>query len=375
LSLSNILRLKFSGIRIAQYLIDINNSKEVYDYRSREILQILKPTDTVNFMHINDVKYSVSTANNKSNAIFFEAIYYTLRPFMSKKKCTHRSTHNYFADIVLKENQSYYSDSYHLYTIVKWILNFLNIEKLIMLDDSRYTNELNLASKTLNISTVGYMHGRFNEYHLGLFEFPFDKYLVWSSYFKNKILSLSDMYREDNIEVVGHFRLKEKQHSGTRGRNILWIGESNINYEEVMPYINMLTDSKYNIFFRGKPGSNNTIYSFLTKHSIRIDGSNSYFESLIENNIGLVIGTHSTALLESWILEVPSLVLKCSYDYGSHLWEDGLIELCTDKEYLSDLVEKYFNISNEEINIVKEKIWGAEYCFNQKKVEDIIVKG
>lgn len=48
-------------------------------------------------------------------------------------------------------------------------------------------DELLLVSKRNKIKTIGYMHGRFNEFHVGLKYYNFDEYLVWSNYFKKNI--------------------------------------------------------------------------------------------------------------------------------------------------------------------------------------------
>jgi hypothetical protein len=49
-SFINILRLRCSRIKIAHYLIDIKNSDDFYDFRSKEILDIVNPNKSVNFI-------------------------------------------------------------------------------------------------------------------------------------------------------------------------------------------------------------------------------------------------------------------------------------------------------------------------------------
>lgn len=372
-SLLNILRLKFKNIKTAHYLIDIKNSDGLYDFRSKVILDIINPKDSVNFMHINNLKYTMTTLHKKTNVIYFEAIYYILKPFLKHKSFHYRVPDDIFANKILDMHQYYYNDSYHIYKIVKLALQFLRIDKFISLDDSRYSNELNVASKELSIKTIGYMHGRFNEYHLGLFEFPFDKYLVWSEYFKNKLLTISDKYKDKNIEVVGHFRVREKLPFVKRSRTILWLGESNINYDEVIPFIKSIVSRGYDVVFRGKPGMNDDLNLFLKKNNIRIDRANSYFDCLQLNNIGLVVGTHSTALMESWLVGVPSLILGSSYDYGRHLWEDSLIEICTDKNILDNIIEKQMALTEDKLIRLGKNIWNGNIYFDAEKVEQILM--
>lgn len=371
-SVFNILRIKFKKIRIAHYLIDIKNSDDYYDFRSKEILEIIGPKKSANFMHINNFKYSLKTLPKKANVIYFESIYEVMKPFLNKQRFEYVKGDNQFTDNLLETHQNYYSDTYYIFKIVKFILKFLDIDKLISIDDSRYSNELNLAANALDIKTIGYMHGRFNEYHLGLFEFPFDRYLVWSDYFKRMLLSKSSKYKNENIEVVGNFRIQEKKKFMHREKSILWLGESNVDFDEIIPYIEALSKKNYEIIFRGKPGANSTINDFLVNNKIVVDNTDNLFGCLMNHNIGVVIGTHSTALIETWILGVPSFALKCSYDYGSHLWEDGLIELCEDIQSIDKMICMYFSISGEEINQKQMKICGEKYWYDEQKVKKIL---
>ena len=373
-TLINIFLLKLKKIDKAHYLIDINNSKDFYDFRSKEILEIAPPQSSANFMHLSNPKYSLTSLHRKSNVLYFETIYYVFKPFLSTKKFEYRKSDNNFANEILEVYQEYYNDSYYIYKVVFWILNFLKIKTILSLDDSRYSNEINLASRDLNIKTIGYMHGRFNEYHLGIFEFPFHKYLVWSNYFKNKLLKISNKYNQNDIEVVGYFRIKEKLKHVQDGKNILWLGESNIDYNEIIPFINNLITNGNKIYFRGKPGSNVNFTEYIEQNNIIIDDSISLFECLSANKIGLVLGTHSTALMESWIAGVPSLALKCSYDYGSHLWEDGLIDLCEDAITIKSHIDKCFGFSKYHLNSVRDEVWGEDFNFNKNKAISILTE-
>lgn len=355
-------------------MIDIKNSHDFYDFRSKEILEILPPDTTINFVHINNMTYSLRTLGHKSNLIYFEAIYYALKPFLRNRSFHVKQTDNAFANQILEIHQHYFNESYHIYHISKWIMKFLNIQCLLSLDDSRYSNELNIAAKDLQITTIGYQHGRFNEYHIGLFEFPFDVYCVWSEYFKNKLLKLSSKYTPNQIAVIGHFRIKEPLSLIQREKIILWLGESNINYEEVTPFIEKAVKDGYNIIFRGKPGNNYSLANFLTAYNISIDTYGNYFESLKMHRIGVVIGTHSTALMESWTAGVPSFALQTSYDYGKHLWEDGLIHVCEHIDDVTHTIDNHLNMDNDGIIDIRHKIWGDKLCFDKEEIHTILLE-
>ena len=55
-TLFNIFLLKLKKIDSAHYLIDIKNSKDFYDFRSKEVLEISPPQTSANFMHLNNEK-------------------------------------------------------------------------------------------------------------------------------------------------------------------------------------------------------------------------------------------------------------------------------------------------------------------------------
>jgi hypothetical protein len=196
--------------------------------------------------------------------------------------------------------------------------------------------------------------------------------MVWSDYFRN-ILLTNENYKDKNIIVIGNPKLDKQMQFLKKGQNILWLGESNVNYEEIFHYIIKIKQLGYNLIFRGKPGANAPIDSFLEKNDIKRDTSKNYFESLEKNQIGLVVATYSTALMESWLLGVPSLALKCNYDYASHLWEDGLVELCENEQSLENMIKKYLIMSEEEIKSRCYKIWGENYIYNAGKVKEVLL--
>ena len=219
--------------------------------------------------------------------------------------------------------------------------------------------------KESQVRTVAYMHGRFNEFHVGVSHSHFDYYLVWSEYFKEKLLSLNKYYRRNQIINTGHFRFSlstsKKSLQPLKKGNIALIGESNLDYEEIIPFwLHIIRMGKYNVFFRGKPGANPSVEKFIGEQGIEILNSQAYFDFLLSNRISTVIGTHSTALMESWLVGVPSLALKSSYDYGAHLWEDGLVALCSDFSELESELDRLHSLSPDQLNQQARKLWNPQ---------------
>jgi len=373
ISLLNILIAKQRKITRAHYLIDIDNSSNYYDFRSKEFLKIIPPKKTLNFMHINSTRFTLFTFFKKVNVVYFESIYYTVKPFLKLKKFNSKKKHHGFSKELLDIYGALYSDSYYIHKISKFILNFLHIKQFIFIDDSRYSNELKIASKENGIETIGYMHGRFNKYHLGIFEFPFDKYLVWSPYFIDLLLKNKSKYQTENLFITGNPRiLKKKQMVSRNRKNLLLLGESNINIFDLNNYLEFILSKGYKVFFRGKPGD---IDKSLYENLIETNQNEDFFDCLHTNNISLVLGTHSTALMESWIVGVPSLALRCSYDYGRHLWEDGLIKECSDLKSLEKNLEITANLPKRKVKEILNLIWGGKEVFDHRKVKEILFDG
>ena len=93
--------------------------------------------------------------------------------------------------------------------LLEFILRIYKIKKFTTLDDYRYLNIFIPICKKLQIKTIGYMHGRFSKNMKSqnfLFSLTFDKYFVWSNYFKIKILRLNSRYKKENIEIFNKFK-------------------------------------------------------------------------------------------------------------------------------------------------------------------------
>lgn len=238
-----------------------------------------------------------------------------------------------------------------------------------MLDDSRHTGELRLICKTLGISSIGYMHGRFNEFHMGLFYYPFDKYFVWSEYFKELFLKLSPDARVDNVFVTGHFRIKDKLSPSTNYKKnplkVLILGESNVPFEEVRPYIDELIKAQEIVIkFRGKPGLLDAkAQKYFDSLDLAIDDSKSLIESLVKNQFDVVVGTHSTALMECFLQATPGLILSTTYDYAADLVREKKIFGCDTPGQLIEAVKLLSAIPKSEIEAMATNLWGKDYTF------------
>ena len=94
---------------------------------------------------------------------------------------------------------------------------------------------------------------------------------------------------------------------------------------------------------------------------------------MLENEIDLVIGNGSTSLLESWLINIPSICIISTNKYAAHLHEDGLLELANNKDKLNSLVEKYLNMDLKNIEEKKKIIWGNNLEYDKEILSEIIL--
>ena len=86
-----------------------------------------------------------------------------------------------------KEKKNFYQ--------IKKIFHFLRIKKFISIDDQRVIQVFLKVCNELNIKSFGYMHYKFSRFIVGIRYLCFDNFLVWSDYFKKKLIEVNKNYK------------------------------------------------------------------------------------------------------------------------------------------------------------------------------------
>ena len=248
--------------------------------------------------------------------------------------------------------------------------------KIYLIDDPRYCNEILEASKNLNILRYVYQHGRINQYHVGIGEYCFDNFILWNDYSLKQLIQLNKNYLKKKLFVIGYplikekYKINEKSHNYKK-KNLLIVAETSVDYKCLYKYFDKIIKlGKFDIFLREKKGQRVSVslYNYKNYKKFKIDDESDLLFSLKKNKIDLVIGTLSTILLESWIIGVPSIVIKTNFDYGSHLYEDGLVDLVEEPEDLNRVIEKNLSLTKQEIINRRNLIWDENFVFNRSKL-------
>ena len=137
------------------------------------------------------------------------------------------------------------------------------------------------------------MHARFNQFYPGIYLIPFRKYIVWSNYFKQKLYCYNPKYRNSEIiykkpryQSLPQVKTGDKIENAV---NILWLGESLMLLDEIIPYILQIDRKKFNIFYRPKASPSKQLRKFFDLHRITVVSDPSFYESLINNSYEFVL--------------------------------------------------------------------------------------
>jgi hypothetical protein len=371
-SLVALLRARANKLTTVHYLIDIKNSDNVYDRRSEYVLKALPPEQTINFFHVHRPRNVFSSLGQRANAVYFESLWKVAGFFLSKNNLKQRAAPNG----LVEEYKSAWRDqcvreveSERQVQFWQRVFRWLRVERLVCLDDSRHTGELRLACQREGIETVAYMHARFNEYHVGLAQPRFDRYLAWSDFFCEALYKLNPEYKKSRVTVCGYPKvipLNKAKRDTQPPLRVMWLGESNIDSTELDPYVEALAGMEHvAVTYRGKPGYEGGIpYQLPADAYWDIDETSDFFESLRINGIEVVVGTHSTALMECWLVGVPALMIRCSYDYAWGLVESGIIEGCVDAREFPGQILELADMGEEKLKERRKKLWGDQPEWN-----------
>jgi hypothetical protein len=171
LSYITICKSKIFSIKKVNYFI-ATNSKSI-DIRSKNILNMLDDNQYINIVRTKNFKDSIKIYFNFKNIIFFNSLFIF---YKSKKK--NNSEYSVLENI--------HSKNFYKYLILKKLFSDLKIYKLLMIDDYREMQIFIKVCNELKIKSVGYQHSRFNKFLFSIKYDCFDKYIVWTNFFKKK---------------------------------------------------------------------------------------------------------------------------------------------------------------------------------------------
>ena len=343
------LKIRNNKLSTIHYWIPLSNSKDVIDHRSKYFLSTKLIKNQINLVRTNSLFSSLYLLFSVPNIIFLNG-FQKINSFHEIKMLNNLKNKCLFYE----KNERAISKNLQKFLVKK------NIKKLICIDDYRIIQTLLDASIQLKIRTVAYQHGRFHEFQLGLKGKTFDEYVVWSKFFKKKIIKINRNYNKKKIKIL-NFRFK-KLKSKENTDNLLYLCEQKIPINQIIKDIKLICKHIPNkkVFIRLRSTLNypENFINFLNSKKIVILKENSFYDVVNKNNIKYLIAYYSTALLEASLYNVfPIMLTNNNFYLKDYLKEKTVFELQQLGRF--KILKNQLNTKKgkNKLEKIKRKIW------------------
>ncbi len=348
LSIISIYICKIKKISVANYFIVHKNKKGLYDFRSDYVLKEYDFRKSLNIIRCPSFIDSIKSYLIYPNVIFFLSIDYFNTPFFSRNKNL-RTTYEILHK---KEKKNFYQ--------IKKIFHFLRIKKFISIDDQRVIQVFLKVCNELDIKSFGYMHYKFSRFIVGIRYLCFDNFLVWSDYFKKKLIEVNKNYKYKKIFISGLRKKNYKKNTNANKINILYLIDLDLKFKSTSDLLKKLNKKKnINLYVKLRPQVVETIWEQLCiRENIRFFK----FENLDKVNqlvrIDYFIGNISTAILEAPLYRAMPLKIISENDFADDLIKDKVVKKVRN---FNDIVKITRNRpSKKQVEGLLYKVWGKK---------------
>lgn len=348
LSFNTILFCKIKRIKHANYFIVHKGQKGKFDFRSNYILENYEFKKSLNIIRCSSFLDSLKAYFIYPNVIFYLSFDYFNNYFFYKKS----SLIDNYKILHEKEKKNFQT--------IKKIFKFLKIEKFLSIDDQRVIQSFLKACYELNIETFGYMHYKFSKYVIGIKYLCFDNFIVWSNYFKNKLIEVNKDYIRKKIFISGYPQKKISKKINKDVINILYLFDLDLNFKIVSNLLKRLNKSKkINIYVKLKPQRIETKWdNFCKKENIRYFKFQNLDQINKEIRFNYFIATISTAILESTLYKAIPLKLHSSNDFADDLFQDKVVFKVNNFKDITKISQSKF--VKKDLNRIFRKVWGLK---------------
>lgn len=316
------------------------------DPRSAFLSPIFDQSAVVTFCHYGDAWNSLRKVAGQPRTLYPEALVRVLWPLwrlMAWWRAGAPAGDDPMLQMALRE--AAYARLY--LWVLQSLFEGLQTRRLVLLDDPRNMPVYCRAARACGVQTIGYMHGKFNAFHVGLTVEAFDTYLVWGNYFKAKMEQMWDGRYPGRIVVSGLTREGVPYHLAGRRKQqdplcVLWLDEDEVSLDEIQPFFMRLAETKgIKVILRLKPrtASRQAAFPVWYLSTFSRDDQGNFWQSLTHHGVDIVIGCHSTALLEAAMIGIAPLALETGFDYARDLGRDGVVLPCCSPDQMVARIE------------------------------------
>jgi len=320
-----------------------------------------------------------NTFIRKRFSIYYDCIPYFIRLFSRKKAYKLKPTS--FYESILFEYSNNNEVLMDTIKFIKIIYKLCHIDKMLIISFSSRSASLCIASKSMNIKTIGIMHGlSIKEYAVQEFMESYnenkklgpDIYGVWSEawvdYFQkySKNINSKDIYYSGLLRPLKDYKRGEFSRVDNKKIKILLISEPLVCAQEILPYLEKIMENdKFELSIKVRPMIKDSFYEELKNIYPLVTVVPKYDGKILEDgkNFDVFIGSNSTAVIEASLLSKISILVKTD-KWGDYF---GVNELINNKDLLIDNPDNIckeidFRVENEfklnTINRIRNKFFG-----------------
>jgi hypothetical protein len=353
--LFNLLMLLYSLISI--FFLSLNKKQKVASYTGDFVFKDTKSDFRLNHLYkkykennINYVEFIRSTNirnffinifKRKRFSIYYTSIIYFIN-LMTKKSQYTKEPLDFSQSILFNLHHSNIVFIRSI-PIIEKVFKILKINNLISISFSSRSAHISVAAKSLNIKTIGIMHGlsqrdylvqEFMESYNESKKIGCDVYGVWSPYFLEYFKKYSKVMYSENIFYSGLLRpikpistLKPFERISNNKLKVLIISEPLISVNEVIPFLEfLLKHDDIEISIKVRPMIKD-IYFDQMKKIFPPSNDFKFFDGAIEDiahDFDVFLGSHSTAVIEASLFGKISIVID-TLKFGDYFGMDDII--------------------------------------------------
>ena len=383
-SMISIVFLSLSKIkRVGTYTGDFVYKNTKSDYRLNHLYKKYEENniDYVEFIRETTIKnFFVNIYKRKRLAIYYTSIIYFVN-LLTKKSIYRKKPIDFFQSILY---EYHHENSVFIRSIplIEKILKIIKINKFVLISFSSRSAHLAIASKSLNIKTIGIMHGLSQkEYVVQEFIESFnenkkigcDIYGVWSNhyleYFKKycKITNSLDISYSGLLRPLNNFnKITSFKKISKRKIKVLLISEPLTSALEIAPYLqSLLKHDDIDVAIKVRPMIKDIYYEEMKVALPQVRNLKLYDGKIEEEGkeFDVFIGSMSTAIIEGSLFGKISVLLN-TLKFGDYYDIDSLIPgrslLVRDPELLYEhIIDRVNNEhSLNTVEIIRKRFFG-----------------
>jgi len=360
----------------------LNKLYEKYIYHGIRYIEFIRFSDARNFF--------LNIFKRKKLGIYFQSFAYFPALFVGKNPYF-KNPHNLHQSILYAfSRQNIILEKQIL--ILEKIFSFLKIKNNVLISFSSRSAPLMFASKSLNIKTIGIMHG-LQQKDYAVYEFiesyrednkiGFDSYGVWSMEYLKYFRKYSKITNRENFFYSGLLRQhnyqacdKPFQTVNKKKIKVLLISEPLISVDEIIPFLKeIISKPNIEVGIKLRPMIKDKFYEALIKKIPEIKYLKVFDGKLeeVSNNYDIFLGSNSTAVIEAAVFGKLSLLVRTKkfgdyFDFANILKNRSLI-VDTPNDLYNEII---FRVSNEENLNTIQKIHAKFFGENKDGTEWII---